>query len=344
LLGFLAALMVIVAAGVWASVWAWRMRMAAAHLLALAVTTWGVVLMANQVLQRTGYAATGAAWRCPEPVPSFATRERGGRIERPDGTILRYRDLGSGNVRLIAADAMVLTDFLRPLSQQLGLALYDPRHRGASRAASDTAGVGLDTDVDDLAAVRQNFAVENVAVLGWAYSAPTAALFAALRPDIVTRVILIAPLPPRRASYQLDWTRGAGQDTLGLELLRILRVRGEDLADTAAYCRRYWDIAVLHPWMGDAAALRRRTWDPCGFENEQPERREASFERMFDALGAWDPIPIEGAEEWIESFPNARLLRIEGAGHMPWLEQPGMVLGAIETFLGGAWPEGAVGR
>ena len=60
--------------------------------------------------------------------------------------------------------------------------------------------------------------------------------------------------------------------------------------------------------------------------------------------GTADPIPIEGAEEWIQSFPNARLLSVEGAGHMPWVDQPEAVRGAIETFVGGSWPPGAVGR
>jgi proline iminopeptidase len=364
LLGFLAALLVIVVAGVWASIWAWKMRMAIAHLLALAVTAWGVALLSSQVLPRVGYAAAGAEWRCPDPIPDSVLRERGGLLRRPGGTLLHYRSIGSGPVGLIAAGAMELTDLLRPMAEQQSVVLYDPRHRGASRATNDTAGVGIDGEVDDLAAVRQHFAAEGIAVLGWSYTAATVAKFAALRPDIVNRVVLVGPIPPRRASYQLDWTRGAGQDSLGLELLRIMRERGEDEENSDDFCRRYWEIAVLRPWMGDSAALARSNLDPCRFENERPERREASLARLLDAFGDWDwtadvsnfagpvlvihgtadPVTIEGAEEWIQSFPNARLLSIEGAGHMPWLEQPDVVLGAIETFLGGSWPVGAVGR
>ncbi len=361
LLGFLAVLLVIVGVGVWASIWAWRTRMATAHLLALLVIAWGVALVTNQVLPRIGYAGAQAAWSCPEPTPVPVLREGGGFIRRPDGTFLRYRDIGSGTPRLLAAGAMVLTDLLRPLAHQQAIVLYDPRRRGASRAMSDTLGVGIDVEVDDMAAVRQHFAAEEISVLGWSHNAATVARFAALRPDIVSRVVLIGPIPPRRISYQLDWTRGIGQDTLGLELLRILRIRGEDRASPADFCRRYWEIAVLGPWMGDAAALERSSLDPCRFENERPEQREASMTRLLEAFGDWDwtgdvadfsgpvlivhgtadPYPIEGAEEWAQSFPNARLLRIEGAGHMPWLEQPEVVFGAIETFLGGAWPEGA---
>ncbi len=363
LLGFVAALLVIVAAGVWASFWAWKMRMATAHLLSVVVAVWALALVANQVLPRTGYAGAQATWRCRD-TSSALPRDRGGFVGRPDGTRLGYRDIGPGSVSLVAAGAMVLTDFLRPLTQQQRVVLYDPRYRGVSQAVSDAAAVGIEGEVDDFAAVRQHFAAEDIAVLGWWYSGATVARFAALRPDIVRRVVLIAPVPPRRTSYRVDLSRGMGQDTLGLELLRIMRARGEDRTSPTDFCRRYWEIAVLAPWMGDSAAAGRSTMDPCRYQNEQPERREASLARLLDAFGDWDwtsdvgdfagpvliihgtadPIPIEGAAEWIQSFPNARLLSVEGAGHMPWLDQPDVVYGAIETFLRGTWPEGAVGR
>jgi pimeloyl-ACP methyl ester carboxylesterase len=154
---------------------------------------------------------------------------------------------------------MVLTDFLRPLTQQQRVVLYDPRYRGVSQAVSDTAAVGIEGEVDDFAAVRQHFAAEDIAVLGWWYSGATVARFAALRPDIVRRVVLIAPVPPRRTSYRVDLSRGMGQDTLGLELLRIMRARGEDRTSPTAVAtgrspcsRRGWAIPLQRdavPWI-----------------------------------------------------------------------------------------------
>ena len=60
-LGVIAAVLV---SGAWASVTAWRARVAVAHVLALIVMFWGIVLAAEQLLPRIGYAAVGAAWRC----------------------------------------------------------------------------------------------------------------------------------------------------------------------------------------------------------------------------------------------------------------------------------------
>jgi hypothetical protein len=50
--------------GAWAAIWSWRVRVAAAHLLALVVIFWGIVLAAEQILPRIGYAARSAAWSC----------------------------------------------------------------------------------------------------------------------------------------------------------------------------------------------------------------------------------------------------------------------------------------
>ncbi len=48
----------------WASMTAWRSRIAPAHVLGLVVFFWGIVLAAEQVLPRIGYAAIDARWAC----------------------------------------------------------------------------------------------------------------------------------------------------------------------------------------------------------------------------------------------------------------------------------------
>jgi hypothetical protein len=60
-LGVIAAVLV---AGGWGTVWAWRVRVAGAHVLSLMVVFWGIVLAAEVILPRVGYAAERAAWQC----------------------------------------------------------------------------------------------------------------------------------------------------------------------------------------------------------------------------------------------------------------------------------------
>lgn len=64
---YLGAIGAVMIGGAWAGVWAWRLRSAAAHVLSLIVVFWGIVLAAEQVLPRIGYAAEVATWRCEAP-------------------------------------------------------------------------------------------------------------------------------------------------------------------------------------------------------------------------------------------------------------------------------------
>jgi hypothetical protein len=38
---------------------------------------------------------------------------------------------------------------------------------------------------------------------------------------------------------------------------------------------------------------------------------------------------------------DSRLITVENAARVPWIEAPEKVFGGIETFLDGAWPESA---
>lgn len=55
----------VVMVGLWGATASWRSRSAAAHVLSLVVTGWGVGLVAAVVLPRIGYAAVAQSWLCP---------------------------------------------------------------------------------------------------------------------------------------------------------------------------------------------------------------------------------------------------------------------------------------
>jgi hypothetical protein len=64
LLGYLGAVAMVLVTGAWIAVASWRLRNGVAHILALVILFWGIVLAAEQVLPRVGYAAERASWRC----------------------------------------------------------------------------------------------------------------------------------------------------------------------------------------------------------------------------------------------------------------------------------------
>lgn len=71
---YLAAVVVVVASGVWSSVWTWRHRASHAHMLSLLLILWGMILGSIEVLPRVGYAKPDprhpTGWVCPAPVPA----------------------------------------------------------------------------------------------------------------------------------------------------------------------------------------------------------------------------------------------------------------------------------
>ncbi|HEV8633677.1 MAG TPA: hypothetical protein VG370_05460 [Chloroflexota bacterium] len=50
---------------------------------------------------------------------------------------------------------------------------------------------------------------------------------------------------------------------------------------------------------------------------------------------------LAAARLWATAIPGARLLPLERAAHYPWVERPELFFPAAETFLRGAWPDGA---
>jgi len=64
LLGYAGAVATVLLAGGWIALASWKLRSGAAHVLALILFFWGIVLAGEQVLPRVGYAAERASWRC----------------------------------------------------------------------------------------------------------------------------------------------------------------------------------------------------------------------------------------------------------------------------------------
>jgi hypothetical protein len=64
LFGYVGAVASVVVAGSWIAFVSWRRRNGYAHVLALILVFWGMVLAAEQLLPRIGYAAETAVWQC----------------------------------------------------------------------------------------------------------------------------------------------------------------------------------------------------------------------------------------------------------------------------------------
>ncbi len=64
---YLAAVGMVIVAGAWGGLFAWKNRLALAHIVSQGLLVWGFVLGAGQVLPRAGYAMEQATWGCSAP-------------------------------------------------------------------------------------------------------------------------------------------------------------------------------------------------------------------------------------------------------------------------------------
>ena len=64
LLAYLGAVLAVLLAGGWIALASWKLRSSVTHVLSLVLFFWGLVLAAEQVLPRIGYAADRESWRC----------------------------------------------------------------------------------------------------------------------------------------------------------------------------------------------------------------------------------------------------------------------------------------
>lgn len=293
----------------------------------------------------------------PETVP------RDGFVTTDDGVRLRYRVVGSGPETVIVANtgAWLEDDFAR-LANERAVVFFDARNRGGSDRVEDTTRIGLAREARDIDLVRQHLGLERVALIGWSYVGALVALYARDYPQHVTRIVQIGAMAPQAATMVNGQGRGAGVDSAGLRRIEELRQAGLANEDPVAFCREQVRWVELPPRMGNWAAISRTRMNPCKYPNEWPDRLLAAAAPLFRSFRGWDwrgsmgavqiPAlvihgtedfaPIEGGEEWARLLPNARIVRVSGAGHLPWLEEPELVFGAIDRFLRGAWPDEAV--
>ena len=294
-----------------------------------------------------------------EPRPALPITE--GFVTADDGTRLYYVESGASDSVLIAPVALYLAPhLLQPLSRNHRVIFYDPRNRGRSEAA-DLATVSLDQQVEDLEALRSDLGIEDFALLGWSGLGMEMAVYALRYPQHVTRLIQMSAVPPAAAIM-----REAGDDRnnrVDVAVVNELDRRadaGEFDERPQAYCRER--NALTDPANFVDVSLVDEVPDVCRFENEWPVNLWPFISALLGTFGDYDwrpdlhdldiprlvihgredGIPIAGAVAWVQGYGNARLLELSPAGHFPFIEKRHEVVTAIESFLNGRWPEGAV--
>jgi pimeloyl-ACP methyl ester carboxylesterase len=287
-----------------------------------------------------------------------------GHITTDDGVRLLFKKLGADpRTPVIIPNAAHMFDSFRHLAEHRTVIFFDLRNRGGSDSVSDRSKLtgGIHHDVDDMEAVRRHFGLEKVDLIGHSYLGLMVILYAMKYPDRVNRVVQIGPAQPNAATQYPANLTGADPTLAALPgKLAQLRTAGPP-ANPKEACEKFW--AVLREGMvANPEDAGKINWSPCDYPNELLFMKHWT-ENIFPSIqslrlsleelskvsvpvltihGDKDRQASYGAgREWASILPNARLVTVEGAAHVPWIEAPEKVFSSIETFLDGAWPESA---
>jgi proline iminopeptidase len=303
-----------------------------------------------------------AAFSCVWVLPGGSMDLGEGYLSVGQGVRLFYQKVGDGPRAVLIANGLALFDDFRRFASPERTLLFVDLRRGRSQIGDDPQALvgGIQRDVEDFEAVRAHFGFDQLALIGHSYCGVTVVSYAVQHPERASRVVQLGPTPPVWGKQypaplsNLDATFTAVM--AGLAQLEATRGPG---TDPELHCREF--MALLRPlYVLDAKNADQVRWDPCEWPNERgflaamTEHIAPSMARV-DLAGAArlaTPVltvhapedrstPYGGGREWAQLLGNARLLTVERAGHMPWIEHPAQVFAAIDGFLAGSWPAGA---
>ena len=291
-----------------------------------------------------------------DSVPSISE----GYVTVEEGVELRYKTIGDGpDAVLIPAAIYLEYEFEKLADKNRTLIFYDQRGRGKSSKVADKSEISMDIEISDLEALRQHFGKEKVSLIGWSYLGGLVILYADRYPEHVNRVIQTGPISPTYDLFMKSTVVPMDKE----DAAKLKQMQEEKLQETdpEAYRTEFWNITMKRAFHDPEKIGQFRT-DIAKCENEMPQNVNFLLMAIIYSLEKWDwreqvndldipvltiqgeqdTLPMEGAQAWVSSLPDARLLTVPESGHLPFVEQPEIFFPAVDTFLRGGWPEEAV--
>lgn len=228
----------------------------------------------------------------------------------------------------------------RSIAQQLAarhrILAFDLRNHGASPWAE---AMSYPEMVEDLRASLGAHGIANTALLGHSMGGKVAMLAALLYPDEVDRLVVvdIAPVqsPPTLLAYVQAMQAGDLRSiTRRSEVDAALAEAVPDPAERAFLLQNLIIDSGTARWRINLEAIERDFPAIIGFP-DLPAATAYSGPTLFVAGARSGHVRPEHEPVIRRLFPQARIARIEAAGHWVHAEQPQAFLRAVEPFLCG---------
>lgn len=271
----------------------------------------------------------------------------------------RYGREGSPQLLILHGGPGAHHDYLLPQMLELAdtheLIFYDQRGGGLSRT-DDRTPITWETQVQDLALVARELELNPLSLVGYSWGGLLAMLYAVdafggdgppLPPGspVPARMVLIDPAPSTRKArrvFENELARRQGKPEV-VRLREELTTSGLRERDPEAYRKRAFEISVSG-YFADPERARGLTpfrvlgrvqssiWESLGDYDILASLARVRCPTLV-VHGREDPIPLSASEAVARALPDARLVPLDGSGHVPYVEAPGELFAAVRDFL-----------
>ena len=259
------------------------------------------------------------------------------------------------------ADHQYLLPQMLALAEDHELVFYDQRGGGKSRT-DDPSPITWQTHVEDLAALAEELAFDRPEIVGYSWGGLLAMLYSIVArgtvpgsafaaPDLAESpvpspqsLILIDPAPitrQYREQFEAEFSRR--QRGPVIQALRAeLAASGLREQDPDAYRQRGFELSVAGYFADPARArdltpfrvvgrVQQSVWTSLGDFDLASPLTHVGVPALI-VHGREDPIPLASSEGAARAL-GARLVVLDYCGHVPYVEQPESLFGAVRDFL-----------
>jgi pimeloyl-ACP methyl ester carboxylesterase len=272
-----------------------------------------------------------------------------------DGTQLHYETRGTGAPLVCLPGgpgrAVSYLEDLGGLDDHRTLVLLDPRATGRSEVPADPATLRFDRMADDVEALRAHLGLEQLDVLGHSAGCLVSQAWASAHPERVGRLVLVTPSDRlqggerddvaeiRRSRSHEPWYDDAAAAEQELELAPPSQRAMLERATRPFFYGRWDERTQQHAAGADHQSSKRALLGfGAGVEDLDVTAMVAGLEQVRTPVlvvgGALDGLTgVRSCHVVAESFPNAEVVVLDGAGHFPWVDQPAAFASAIAERL-----------
>jgi proline iminopeptidase len=206
--------------------------------------------------------------------------------------------------------------------------------------------------VADLEALRVEWRLDRLPLLGYSWGGLLALLYATEFPPHVARLALVSPAPAWRVArdeFERRYAERNNAPALEAER-RMLRESGLREQDPVAYRQRLFELSVT-AYFYDPTRVRQLTpfrvtgrtqsevWDSLGDFDLRPSLRRLDIPAVV-LHGDHDVIPVEASRELADAF-DAPFHLLPNCGHVPYIEAFDQFVAVLDDFLPRADPQHA---